>query len=354
MKTRFLLLIFVLAGMAPTGPAGLWGEEKPASPPNTLVIFPYFSPDPAVEKAYGYALFAVPDLIRESLAKEVRFRLVSDNGPPVAALPERRLERARDLKTDFFLWGYVLRTTAGLKVFHNIMATETGESVHFESEVLPPGEALIDTMEASSRHFADWIVLQLPEKTPLVQTVEKTVVVEKVVERLVEVPFMPTVTMETAFGVLTFAEGFNSVFAGTGLLKLDASFPLKGVTWFQWGASSRLFSVKDSGNQEAAPNLSLDVLYFPVLAFAGLKANLWDVMELGWDLKAGASFLFGRYNGTTVNLMRPSWGTGVSMELFPKFKLSAKAGFEYLATWIDFKGFYLPSFDLTLGLTFDL
>lgn len=342
MKTTALLFLLLLTALplpAQTGPAAGQGTH-------TLLVFPYSSPDSSVQKSWGYALFAVPDLLREKLQNQPGFTLLSPSGPAETA--EARLAQARERQADFYLWGYLVRSGKGLKVFHQLVEVPGGSVRHAESQDLPADVSLIDTMTASTSQFADWLKTGLPPPEPQIVVIEKTV--EKTVEKVVEVPRPSTWNASPVLGGMGFGGVYAKLLDGSGLLEFNGRWG--GPAWLEWGFSAGLGTLKHPAATASLP--TFDILLVPLHGLVAVKTAGSDLLTAGWELRAGTSALFGRYGSNTVAAFCPSWGTGPFVEFLPASSLSFRTTLDYQAAWVTLNQTWLPALRLSFGFTFDL
>ncbi len=346
-----LALIFLSVGFFP-------GAQESSVPvdPIRVVIFPYSSPDPQVTLNYGYALFAVPDLLQEKLENSGRFivlKLPQEDKIPGAAAEESeyRQESAEKIQADYFIWGYLLATEKGLKVVHKVMETRDGRTVKVETQDLPLGVSLIDVLESSAVSFSEGLKVALVPLPPQVK------IIEKLVERVVEVPTnlsrKSTSNLETSTGLAAFLGNYNGLLAGALFFRLELTYPLDSQGVFDWGADLSLQGIKKAEGSTLAPGEVPELAYLPMLLKSSVRWHL-PFLDLGWELKAGGSLFMGTYGGNSMFMMRPSWSTGALMELWPQQSLSLRFHLDYLGTWLDLQGGYLPSLRLGMGLGFDL
>jgi hypothetical protein len=322
--------------------SALWAQSAAS-----VAILPYSSPDPAVANRFSYALYAVPDLLREQLMADARFSVVERRrvDEAIAAGPrldagladeEGRRSIAAACGSDYYVWGYILESAEGLRVFHLFSETESGRTLHASTLVLPEGPGLIDRMADSVLDLYRWTQAELPalaEKPPEEKTVvvEKTVIVEKpvIVERTIVVTEREEVvrrlglSLSPSLGYLLFPWTFRNDLKPVPAAGLAVAWAPRGSAAFEAGLDLRFTKLE---NADRAGVSAIDVVMLPVLAEAAL---LWEPLEgFGLRLSAGGGFslIFGRVNSEYMNYLKPLASAGVDARWLPSPGLSIGVG----------------------------
>jgi len=335
------------------------GAEE-VTPRIQLALLGYENLNPEASQNFGYVLYLIPDLIRESLQDQSEYQLsnYSAEGGSWEEREKNRLEKLVASGADFGVWGYLVAVPEGLKVVHQVFDASTGQPVYVQSQFLTPGPAIVGEVEESVKNFTQWVRKDLPPPSPR-EVVRETIVVEKVVEkiveRFVEIPRETWWFMETGLGLGGYADPWREWMEGYLNLKLEMGLPFGNWEGPYGGLILGLRGLKNQTRLFVLQNVSFDLIYIPVLLQGG-----WTWIPLSWlglDIEAagGGSWLFGRWQGQTLSYLRPSWGMGGHVHLFPQENLSFKIGVEYLGTWIMAQEVpYLGAWELVGQLQFKL
>lgn len=333
--------------------------------PIPLVIFPYGGPDPQVRDTYGYALFAVPDLLREKLEATGKFRFLplDPQGRSQGTGPEDeviRLEAAREAGADYYVWGYLVGSSAGVKVVHRITETRQGTPVKVVSQDLPGGAELIDAMDRSVVDLAAGLNKELEALPPRVITVERVVEVSgpspqttPLVQTAIP-PSGPPSDFSLGSGLTVFTGTYAGILAGALYLKAEITHPLNNEGSWDWGADLMIHGIRPAADAQLPEDQVPDLAYVPLLMKTSRRWNLGGFLDLGWELKAGGSLLIGTLGGNPTVLFRPAWSTGPLVEFWPAQTLGLRFQLDYLGTFLDWGKNYLQSLRLGLSFRFDV
>ncbi len=139
---RAALAAMVLVAVAASP---LFGQEEPAAPytgnAGRLAVLPYFAPPGSLPPEYAFSVFTVTDVIRLTLLEQDRFALVEKSEIDAAAnalglpdnWPEEELlciQLSREASADYLIRGYVAWMGDALKVFHILIDTASGRTLH--------------------------------------------------------------------------------------------------------------------------------------------------------------------------------------------------------------------------------
>ncbi len=332
---RRLLLASLAAGfLSWTAPCAAGAQE--ADGPATIAVFPYFSPDPAIAEGFAYALYAVPDLLRERLMADPRFAVagraavdaaIAAEGfkADAAAVDAGRQAVARRCGADYFIWGYILRSGEGLRVFHALVEVETGRTLHLVNRVLPEGPELIDAMSDSVLALHDWTKAGLEPLHRPERIVEKTVVVEKtlVVKETQTLVRKVGLSLSPSISYLLFPWSFSADLRPVPAAGLEVSWTPGNGSPFDAGLDLQFSTLR---NKDGAGISAIDVIMLPVLAEAGLRWMPSERFGLRAAAAGGFSLIFGRVNAILMDYPRPLISARVDAEWQPSQGFSARAG----------------------------
>lgn len=131
-----------------------------------ILIFTYPAPVDGDKQSVQYASYAIPDLLRERLLAEGRYKLIERRvlAEKMAAIglsagavlsADQELQLARACGADYYVSGYFLFKDAALLVMHRLVECREGTTVYQKSTVLPEGPELFGTLEASAIDLTD-------------------------------------------------------------------------------------------------------------------------------------------------------------------------------------------------------
>ncbi len=317
-----LMLVLAIAPPSHAAPAGKDAAGPASLSPPVIAVFPYFCPDPEEAKNLAWAVFAVPDMVRERLLDENRFILVEktemEDKASQAALPsdyytgeKNRLSVARSCGADFYTWGYMLRTVDGIKVFHGLVNASSGRTVHLESASLPDGKELIGAMERSVIAFGELTRQSLPEKI--------------IIPAALPAPGASNGThhfiLSPSIGYLTHPVIFSDLLKPslTGGIKLSYS---AGQRRFMETGIEAGFTILSAYSGQGQ---NIEIAMIPITASIGLNAPLLDFMKSRLSLAGGASLIFGRVNDEFLNYVRPIAALEGALVFFPESRISPEA-----------------------------
>jgi hypothetical protein len=314
------------------------GSGRPAAAADGLkraLVFPYLDQDGSLGADQRFALYAVPDMVRITLMEDPELVLVEKaemeglpDAPAAQASENGRRELARRLGADHYVWGYLVQSAGKLTVFHHIVDTASGRTVHMQYDSLPADAGIFDSLADSARDFAAWIRRSLPPRREEPRVVVETV--EKTVER--EVPVDRPVPLAAADrGALTF--GGNLVFIvgelapyleTTGAVHLAYTFGKGLIEPLRFGLRIDVGLLRQKGGSIFGGG-SIDILNPSLDLSLAWPLVLGGGISLVPELDGGASVIFGRVNDSLISYVRPQLGLDLALraEIVPEFQIGA-------------------------------
>jgi hypothetical protein len=323
---RFFLAALILA-LSCALP--LAAQEEPGA--RLIAVFPYGDSGGFLRKEDAFARYAIPDMIRLNIAKQGRFdaapkaavdKALADSGADAEgeASQEGMRAAAIALGADHYVWGYIGSLGDGIGVFHRIVETESGRTVHESFGRLPAGEGIFDAIERSVGEFSAWINADLPVRGPDIVYVEKEVIVEK--------PAGPPpesdpgrglgigVDVSYRFFAFQFASWIRP--APRAGLELDLAENRRGARLGFIIESSPLFQASGGlmvlGGVTVLQTSLFARLCFSLPITAGLEARLAAM--------AGASFFAGYVSPQPIAYLRPSFAIAACLQYRPLHRLA--------------------------------
>jgi len=305
---RILAPLFALALSA----AALCAQNAAPSGAKLIAVFAYADPGGFLKREDAFARYAIPDMIRAGIGKEGRFGLADKAaGAAGEATEEQMRAAAREVGADHFVWGYIGSLDGGIGVFHRVVETESGRTVHESFGRLPSGEGIFDALEKSVGDLQAWIAADLPLRGPEVVYVEKEIVVEKPVAPKDDRGLGIGADASYRFFVLQFADWLRP--APRAGLSLDLK---EGPGRFRLGfliESSPLFQV--DGDLMVMGGITV------LQTSLGLRASFAFPIATGLAFRcsalAGASFFAGYVAPKGIAYVRPTGALSASLEWLP-------------------------------------
>jgi hypothetical protein len=343
MKRRLLALTLAgfvlglggqLGAQAPAKAAGE-AETRPAPSADGLrrvVVFPYLDQNGSLPAEQRFALFTVPDMVRITLMEDAGLDLVekadleSAQALSAEALDGETARRslATRLGADHYVWGYLVSAGGKLSVFHHIVDTASGRTVHMQFDSLTADAAIFDTLAASAQGFANWIRRSLPSRLVEPVIVEKTVERDVLVDRPVPLPASERGALALGGDLQFFVGELEPYLNLTGGGTLSYTFGKGALEPLRFGLRIDLGFLRQKNDglfgagAIAIINPSLDLLLaWPI----GLGGGFAFVPELD----AGASVIFGRVNDSLISYVRPQVALDLALRLdiVPEFQVAA-------------------------------
>ncbi len=323
---------------------GIIAEPAGAAAVPVIAVFPYFCPNADDAEEFSWALFAVPDMIRERLLEGDRFILLEKSELTAAAASsglsadyyvreESRLAVAQQVGADFYSWGYLIRSETGLKVFHGMVNARTGRTLHLESFLLPEDQSLISVMEDSVLAFEEWARRSLPE-------------VARVERPLPAAVRNSRFALSVSAGYLTHPLVFSDTLQPSLMANLLLAYRPKGQSFYTIGMSAS-FSILNSLNPETQP---IEIAMLPLLFSIGINPELSSVLDLDVAVSGGASLIFGRVNMEFLSYLRPTLSQESALVWFPRNKLSLTCGYQVFLVVNSYQAQTMIAFEPKIGL----
>jgi hypothetical protein len=307
-----------------------------------IAIFPYGDAEGSLKREEAFARYAIPDMLRVDIAERGRFSLVEKAAVDAAlsasggesgeggASQETLAAAARALGADHYIWGYIGSMGDGLAVFHNLVETESGKTLHAAFARLPSGQGVFDAAEASIHEFSAWINADLPERAPEIVYVEKEVIVER--------PASPP--PKAAPGGLAIGADFSYRFfvfefadwlrpAPRAGLSLDLAEDRKGSRLGFLIETSPLF--QDEGSVMDLDGIT--IIQFSLYARASFALGIARGLEARLGAMAGTGFFAGYVPPDVIAYFRPSLAIEANVEYRPTQRLGIGLGARAEATF---------------------
>jgi hypothetical protein len=320
-KAKLLLaLLFILVSGGPSLAAQSAEPGPRAAGAKLIAVFAYGDSGGFLKREDAFARYAIPDMIRSGISQEGRFSLadkaacddaLAKAGAAGEATEEQMRAAARDLGADHFIWGYIGSLGDGIGVFHRVVETESGLTLHESFGRLPSGQGIFDALEKSVGELQAWIATDLPLRGPDVVYVEKEVVVEK--------PAAPKdggglgigADASYRFFILQFADWLRP--APRAGLSLDLK---------EWPGRIRLgFLVESSPLFQVNGGLmvmgGVTVLQTSIDARASLSLPIAKGLAFRCAALAGASFFAGYVSPQVIAYVRPTAALSACLEWSP-------------------------------------